>query len=147
MRSLHGYEGDVDMLSIDIDSYDYWVLQALTVCSPRILILEYNALYGPERRVTIPLSQSVEGTPKGYSGASLAALVDLAGQRGYRLVACEEAGVNAFFLRYDVAREVPGVSVAQAYRPLRNKRDPDEGAVTRDIYDVARRHGLPLEDV
>jgi hypothetical protein len=34
------------LLSIDIDSYDYWILDALTVCSPRILMLEYNARFG-----------------------------------------------------------------------------------------------------
>lgn len=96
--------------------------------------------------MTIPLSQPIEGTPKGYNGASLAALVALAGKRGYRLVACEEAGVNAFFLRHDTAPEVPGVSTAQAYRPLRG-RTLDEETVTKDIYEVARRHGLPLVDV
>ena len=143
----HGYEGDVDVLSIDIDSYDYWVLQALTVCSSRILIIEYNALFGSERRVTIPLSQPVEGTPKGYGGASLAALADLAGRKGYRLVACEEAGVNAFFLRHDTAPNVPGVSVAVAYRPLRARRGVEDAEDTRDIYEVVRRHGLPLVEV
>ena len=78
----HGYAGEVDLLSIDIDSYDYWVLEALTGTSPRILVLEYNALFGPERRVTIPLEQALDGTPKGYNGASLAALTDLAVTQG-----------------------------------------------------------------
>ncbi len=77
----HGFTGDIDVLSIDIDSYDYWILEALTVASPRILVLEYNALFGPDRRVTIPLDQPLEDAPKGYSGASLAALTDLARQR------------------------------------------------------------------
>jgi hypothetical protein len=27
----HGYGSDVDVLSIDIDSYDYWILEALNV--------------------------------------------------------------------------------------------------------------------
>lgn len=141
------YDRDVDVLSIDIDSYDYWIFEALTVCSPRMLILEYNALFGPERRVTIPLSQSVEGAPKGYGGASLAALADLAGRKGYRLVACEEAGVNAFFLRHDTAPDVPGVTAAQAYRPLRSRRSIEDAEDTTDIYDVASRHGLPLVEV
>jgi hypothetical protein len=147
LLAQHTYEGDVDVLSIDIDSYDYWVLQALTVCSPRILVLEYNALFGPERRVTIPLTHPVEGTPKGYGGASLAALTDLAGRKGYRLVACEEAGVNAFFLRHDTAPDVPAVSVAVAYRPLRGRRGVEDAEDPTDIFAVAGRHGLPLVDV
>src|SRR5262245_2715768 len=116
-----GFAGEVDVLSIDIDSHDYWIFEALTVCSPRILILEYNALFGPNRRVTIPLGQSVDGAPKGYGGASLAALAQLASERGYRLVACEDAGVNAFFLRADVAPLVPAVPVDQAFRPLSSR--------------------------
>ena len=143
----HGYEGDVDVLSIDIDSYDYWVLKALTACSPRILMLEYNALFGPERRITIPLSQTVEGTPKGYSGASLAALADLAGKKGYRLVACEEAGVNAFFLRHDTAPDVQEVNVAVAFRPRRVRRGVEDAEDPTDIFAVVGRHGLPLVEV
>lgn len=142
----HGYGRDIDVLSIDIDSYDYWILEALRV-PPRILILEYNALFGPERRVTIPLGQPLERTPKGYHGASLAALAALAGRRGYRLVACENAGVNAFFLRGDVATEVPGVLPGEAFMPFRSRTDLDDGDVPVDIYAVAAAEGLPLVEV
>ena len=31
-----GSTGEVDLLSIDIDSYDYWVLEALSILSPRV---------------------------------------------------------------------------------------------------------------
>ncbi len=125
----HGYDGEVDVLSIDIDSYDYWILEALTVTSPRILVLEYNALFGPDRRVTIPLDQPLDATPKGYNGASLAALTTLAPRKGYRLVTCENAGVNAFFLRHDVAPDVPAVTPARgvqaAAQPRRHRRRGD----------------------
>lgn len=145
--SEHGYAGEVDLLSIDIDSYDYWILAALTVTSPRLLVLEYNALFGPERRVTIPLEQPLEGTPKGYGGASLAALAALASSKGYRLVACENSGVNAFFLRHDVAPEVPGVTPAEAFRPLRSRVDLDDAEVRADVYGAAAKLNLPLVDV
>ena len=72
--SDHGVTGEVDFLSIDIDSTDYWLLDAVTVCSPRLLVMEYNALFGPERAVTVPLAPIPKGAPKGYSGASLCAL-------------------------------------------------------------------------
>jgi hypothetical protein len=143
----HGYAGEVDLLSIDIDSYDYWVLDALTVTSPRVLVLEYNALFGPERRVTIPLGQPLDATPKGYNGASLAALTALAGRKGYRLVACENAGVNAFYLRADVATEIPGVTLGEAFKPLRSRLDVDDAEVTTDIYAACAAHSLPLIDV
>jgi hypothetical protein len=143
----HGYGGEVDMLSIDIDSYDYWILDALAVTSPRVLVLEYNALFGPERRVTIPADQPVDQAPKGYGGASLAALTGLAARKGYRLVTCENTGVNAFFLRHDVAPEVAGVTAADAFRPLRSRIELDDVEIVADIYAAAARRNLPLADV
>jgi len=113
----HGFDGEVDLLSIDIDSYDYWILDALEATSPRVLVLEYNASFGPHRSVTIPRDQPLDGAPKSYRGASLAALDALASRKGYRLVVCEPAGANAFFLRDDVAPELARVPVAQAFRP------------------------------
>jgi len=142
----HGYATDVDLLSIDIDSYDYWVFEALRA-TPRVLMLEYNARFGPDRRVTIPRDQPVAGAPKGYGGASLAALTDLASRKAYRLVVCEDAGVNAFFLREDVAPDIPAVPVGQAFKPLRDRSNFRGGEVTSDIYEEARAAGLPLENV
>ena len=92
----HGMTGEVDLLSIDVDSIDYWLLEALTVCSPRVLVMEYNALFGPERAVTLPCAPLPEDAPKGYSGTSLVAIERLAARKGYRLVLCEAAGINAF---------------------------------------------------
>jgi hypothetical protein len=116
LLSDHGFTGEVDLLSLDIDSYDYWVLEALTVVSPRVLVVEYNARLGPERALTVPRDQPLDGTPDAYFGASLAAFDKLARRKGYRLVVCDPMGVNAFFLRNDVAPQVPAVPVAQAYR-------------------------------
>ena len=148
LLEAHGSGGDVDVLAIDIDSYDYWVFSALTVARPRVLVLEYNALFGPTRRVTIPCDQPLEDTPKGYHGASLAALTALAESKGYRLVTCENTGVNAFFLREDVAPEVGGVPAIKAFMPLRSRVEIDDGIdITKDIYTVIEARGLPLAEV
>jgi hypothetical protein len=125
----HGFIGEVDLLSIDIDSYDYWVLEALTAVSPRVLVVEYNAALGPDRTVTIPKHATLDDVPKTYRGASLAALEKLAGRKGYRLVVCDPTGTNAFFLRADVAPTVPGVSAATAYRPPTDRVSVQEVAV------------------
>ena len=37
------------------------LLDALTVTSARVLVLEYNALFGPERAVTIPNAPRPQG--------------------------------------------------------------------------------------
>ena len=143
----HGCAGEVDLLSIDIDSYDYWVFEALEGTSPRVLVLEYNAHFGPERAVTIPLDQPLDAAPKGYHGASLAALAGLAARKGFRLVACENAGVNAFFLRQDVAPEIPASTPLEAYRPLLSRTELDEVERPSKLYEVIAQRGLPLVEV
>jgi hypothetical protein len=144
----HGCVGEVDLLSIDIDGHDYWVFKALEACRPRVLILEYNAGFGPTRSVTIPRDAVLVGAPKGYSGASLAALTALAAHKGYRLVACEYSGVNAFYLRNDVAPAIPAQPVERAYRPQMSRLEVDVERATPDT--VLRRiseKNLPLQDV
>ena len=144
----HGGTGEVDVLSIDIDSFDYWLWRALTVATPRLVVIEYNAHFGPERAVTAPDGPRPEGAPKGYGGASLAALEKLGHEKGYGLVLCEDAGVNAFFLRDDVAPEVPRLAAAEAWRPQLSRHDAGGDAVRGvDLYAAVSAAGLPLVDV
>lgn len=116
----NGFSGEVDVLSLDIDGNEYWVWEKLQACAPRIVIIEYNSLFGPERSVTIPYDPKFEiegrfGSAYFY-GASLGALTKLAGRKGYRLVAVEPSGVNAFFLRRDLAPEIPTAEPGRVYR-------------------------------
>lgn len=145
----HGLTGEVDLFSLDIDSFDYWVLQAMTACSPRVMVLEYNANFGVEQAVTIPLDAPLEGSPKGYHGASLAALTRLSAEKGYRLLACDPSGTNAFFLRNDLRPEIKAVPVERAFRAPRDRSDPlaDSLRSPIDMISVAREKGLPLEVV
>jgi hypothetical protein len=142
MLEKFGFTGELDLLSIDIDGMDYWVWEALTVCSPRVVAIEYNWLFGAERAVTIPYASEFDlgaiGN-RGYRGASLAALAHLGRAKGYRLVATER--VNAFFLRNDLAPEIKGIDVARGYRaPLNISRG-------KDVFQKIAKAGLPLVDV
>ena len=145
----HDLAGEVDFFSLDIDSFDYWVLEAMTACQPRVMVLEYNANYGAEAAVTVPLSAPLADGPKGYHGASLAAMTKLAERKGYRLLACDRSGTNAFYLRNDLRPEVIAVSVAEAFRPRMIKATPlshpQPDAV--DIIAIAAKLGLPLQSV
>jgi hypothetical protein len=145
----HGGAGDIDFLSIDVDGHDYWLLQALAAASPRVLAVEYNALFGPTRAVTVPETPIPAGAPKAYHGASLAALERLARSKGYRLVVCEDTGVNAFFLRDGVAPHLEGVTPAVAFRPMRNRKaTADEAPIKAlDLGELCERQGLPLVEV
>ncbi|MGD0442277.1 MAG: hypothetical protein ABSB52_16855 [Acidimicrobiales bacterium] len=115
----HGMTGDVGLLSVDIDGNDYWVLKALTEIQPRIVICEYNSVFGCRSAVSIPYDPHFVYADAHYShlyfGASLPALNYLLSARGYILVGCESHGANAFFVRSDVARSLPPLTPAAAY--------------------------------
>ncbi len=144
----HGVAREVDFMSIDIDSFDYWLWNAITVCTPRVLVMEYNGLFGRDRAVTAPDAPRPPVAPKGYGGASLAALDKLARAKGYGLVLCEDAGVNAFFLRDDVAPDVPRLTAKQAFRPQLASYDAaGDSEKDVDLYAAVALAGLPLVDV
>ena len=143
-----GVAGDVDFMSIDIDSFDYWLWNAITVCTPRLLVMEYNGLLGRDRAITVPDAPRPPVAPKGYGGASLAALEKLGRAKGYGLVLCEDAGINAFFLRDNVAPDVPRLTAAQAFRSqLASYEAVGDSTKNVDIYAAAAEAGLPLVDV
>lgn len=142
-----GFAGEVDLLSIDIDGNDYWVWEALTVCSPRLVIIEYNSLFGPTRAVTVPYDPKFDRHAYGaipYHGASLAALAHLAGRKGYRLVATEPRGINAYFIRNDLAPDVPACAPSTAFHLLYSRASVHGDA---GIYQLLERAGLPLVEV
>ncbi|HEU4687370.1 MAG TPA: hypothetical protein VFS23_03360, partial [Vicinamibacterales bacterium] len=139
--------GEVDLFSLDLDGCDYWIWEAMTACSPRIVILEYNSMFGPDRAVTIPYDPKFDRHRHhtAYYGASLAALTRLSARKGYRLVAVEPNGVNAFFLRNDLAPHIPACEPARAYRLL-EKYDVlmQQG---NDVDRYIKQSGLALVEV
>lgn len=132
----HGFSGDIGLLSVDVDGIDYWLWEALTDVHPAIVVCEYNALLGPDATVTIPYDPAFVNSRAHYSqlyfGASLGALVHLGHERGYRFVGCCSNGANAFFVRDDVAGELPDESARSGYRESRflTARQPD-GTLSR----------------
>jgi hypothetical protein len=124
-----GITGDVGLLSVDIDGNDYWVLNAIDVISPRILVVEYNGVFGPSAAVTVPYDPTFVRSEKHWSylywGASIAALTRAAERKGYMLVGGNRAGNNAFFLRRDVLGSIPSVTPAEAYNEPRFRESRD----------------------
>ena len=112
---------DIGILSIDIDGVDYWIFDAIEDCSPRILIVEYNAVFGVDRAITVPYDARFSRTEKHFSnlyfGGSLASFHYLASQRGYSLIGTNSAGSNAFFVRNDQLSHCPfpALTVEQAF--------------------------------
>jgi hypothetical protein len=92
---------EFDLLSIDIDSNDFWVWQRITA-RPRVVVIEYNASIPPNESRTIVYDPKFVWNGSDYFGASLRALKELGRRKGYTLVHCERAGVNAFFVADDL---------------------------------------------
>lgn len=99
-----GYNGEIDVLSIDIDGNDYWIWDALTAVSPRIVIIETFISYG-RRNIVVPYDPdySFPGRHPQYHGASPMAMVLLGRKKGYRLIGANQLGFNFIFLRNDIA--------------------------------------------
>lgn len=95
--------GKLDLLSLDIDGNDSIVLgEILTVCEPRVLVLEYNGKYPPPLKLSVTYDPSHTWQRDDYFGSSLQVFADqLAGR--YQLVSCGVAGANAYFVRMDCA--------------------------------------------
>jgi hypothetical protein len=107
--SSHGFSGEIDLLSLDIDGIDYWLWQAMTVVKPRVVVVEYNWVWTAEHAVTVPYDPTFVvdfSQAPYYCGASLAALVKLGRTLGYRFVGAPRTEINAFFVRNDVGLDV-----------------------------------------
>ena len=116
-----GSEGPIDHLGIDLDGNDYWVWAGIDAVDPRVVVVEFNSSFGPEAHVTIPYDPEFRrptgrGVQRLYFGASLQALVDLGMNRGYRLVAVEPHGANAFFVKQDLAPMLPTCDPLDVFR-------------------------------
>jgi hypothetical protein len=102
----NGITGEIGLLSVDIDGNDYWVWEAIDVVSPAVVVVEYNARFGPERAVSVPYDAGFVRSRAHHSaiyyGASLAALCLLGKRKGYSFVGCNAAGNNAFFVKSDL---------------------------------------------
>jgi hypothetical protein len=119
-----GFEGDIGVLSIDIDGNDYWVWKALDVVTPMITVIEFNGRFGPDRAVSIPYDPTftrMAASHTGiYYGASLAAMIKLANEKGYDYVGSNSADINAFFVRSEHRpTTLSALTAAKGFRPLR----------------------------
>ena len=140
----HDLAGEVDLLSLDIDGNDYWVWRALDVCSPRIVILEFNAAFGPDRAVTVQYDPAFaraafKDVTRNFYGASLSAFEQLGREKGYRLVMGEPRGVNVYLLRNDVAPEIAALPVHAIF--------PDPGYDPKPLFDLIAKARLPLVEL
>jgi hypothetical protein len=126
---------DPDVLSVDIDGCDYYVVKALLDAGvrPRILVVEYNSAFGTEQSVTIEYQEHFDFASAHpthlYYGVSIAGWRSYLEKQGYRFVTVERNGVNAFFVdpvhfAPDFLRGLKGLAFAENFYQLRKFRMP-----------------------
>ncbi len=136
---------DFDLLAIDIDGNDYWVWQALTY-RPRVVVIEYNASVPHEYRLAVPYNPHFQWDLSDFFGASIRALAELGDSKGYELVYCERAGVNAFFVaRTALPPDYVSRPLEEVYRPpnyfyqgLAHKTDSLRGMIDPQVPEGGR---------
>lgn len=161
--------GGIDIVSLDIDGNDYWVMNSLMLEGVSIVVVEYNAIFGPTSTVTIPREDSFFRTKAHYSnlyyGASISAWIYLLGEKGFRFVGTNLAGNNAFFVADEITRKLslplPDLSDLSIYTKwyVREARDQNGNLTLRnalesrssidhlELYDVVSHEACRVRDL
>jgi len=98
---------DIDVVSIDIDSYDYFILEKIVTVKPKLILIEVNVDFPPgvffARKYT---ENYVAGSEKSCYGCSLDAVAHVAKKSGYDLVSLDWQ--TAFLMRDDLSSAMHG---------------------------------------
>lgn len=113
--------GEIDLLSIDIDSIDYWIWDAITIVEPNVIIVEVQCILNENESKTVPINfkntifETINNQHYGiYNSASLMAFDKLAKRKGYSLIATSQLGFNAIFIKNKFINEkLPPITVKQ----------------------------------
>jgi hypothetical protein len=113
---------EIDFMSIDIDGNDYWVWDAISVTSPKVVIIETHIEFGLNN-IVVPYDKDYvyPGRHPDYFGASPVAMERLARRKGYRLVGANRLGFNTIYVREGLAPTLPPVCVESILSHPRNK--------------------------
>jgi len=99
-----------DFFSLDIDSFDFWVLKDLLYnhdFQPAVMCLEYLSYY---RDLIVSARPGLAKYKKTYCGCSLGAYKLLTERFGYRFFTVDTFGVNSFFYHPDRIKDVTALT-------------------------------------
>jgi hypothetical protein len=103
----YGVPSEFDLLSIDIDYNDFYVWLAISsYYRPKVVVIEYNGTHLPHEDKVIVHDPNGMWDKTNYCGASILSLYKLGQIKGYSLVYAESRGVNLFFIRNDILKNL-----------------------------------------
>lgn len=104
LKDKNFYE-KIDLFSLDIDGYDYWVLKELPKNFSKIIIAEFNPYFGSELQITVPYKKDFNRSNYHPSnlcfGASLKAIIKLLADKNFKFIGTNLFRNNAFFINED----------------------------------------------
>lgn len=113
LLKTYSFEKDFGILSLDIDGYDYWVLDAvLSEFRPRLIVSEYNEKIPPPIKFAVNFIPDFE-LRHHFFGYSLSKLEELLAKHRYVLLEIE---YNNVFLAPAELNGAKPVDVEKAYR-------------------------------
>lgn len=123
-----GFSGEVDLLSVDIDGVDYYIMEAIEAISPRVIICEIHSGIPLDKPLTIPYSDDFYAMNKPYPdnqfrSLSLCAANKLMTKKGYRLIGAHKFGFNVIFMKNGCGdSEFPAIALEETQGPLFDKK-------------------------
>lgn len=96
-----------DVFSLDIDGVDYYIVEKVFEegFQPKIFVVEYNSVYGPDQSLTIDYQEEFDyfkaDPSRLYYGVGVAVWKKFFAKHGYEFVTVDSRGVNAFFVKKD----------------------------------------------
>lgn len=136
----HAVPADFGVLSLDIDSYDYWVLDAvLGSFRPRVVVTEINEKIPPPVRFRVGYDPDFR-LQHHFFGYSIASLEELCARHDYALLALEYN--NAFVAPRELLGRPDALDAATAYRRGYSER-PDRRQRFPRNQDMEALHSIP----
>jgi hypothetical protein len=139
----HDIPSDFGVLSLDIDSYDYFVLDSiLKEFRPRLVVAEINEKIPPPVRFVVRYDPAFRLSHH-FFGYSIASLEELCQRYDYALLALEYN--NAFIAPRELVAGTRSLDSAEAYRRGYLER-PDRRERFPDNHDMEALHSMTPEE-
>lgn len=121
------FQGEIDLLSIDLDGNDLHILRAITGIRPRVIVMEYNGKFRPPIEYCMEYRPDHRWDGTDNYGASLSSIDRHLSSIGYSLVGSSLCGINCFFVRSDLLK------------------DRFQGPFTAEFHYQPPRHGMTIQ--
>lgn len=133
----NGFDGEVDLLSLDIDGNDYHIMEAISAANPRVIICETQNIVPSNLSLTIPYKEDFnrhKGPSSNFFGVSLLAMCRLLDKKGYRLVGGSRYGFNTIFIKKEIGQAFfPEVSIESVHDNPYTKNKVREWEIVKDL--------------